>query len=67
MRRANAKKRLHVNQRVSGALGEYINGPNKHCCQNRIVGHIIVPLVSESTSSLRSREGKGMPLCSAES
>jgi hypothetical protein len=32
MRRANANKRLHVNQRVSGALGEYINGPTKCCC-----------------------------------
>ncbi len=41
MRISNANKRLHVNQRVSGALGEYINGLAKHHCRNRILGHII--------------------------
>jgi hypothetical protein len=37
-RRANTNKRLHVNQRVSGALGEYIDGPTKCRCQNGILG-----------------------------
>jgi hypothetical protein len=41
LRRANPNKRLHVNQRVSGALGEYIDGPTKRRRRNRIFGHII--------------------------
>jgi len=40
-RRATAKKRLHVHQRVSGAVGEYIQGPTKHRHHQRLFGHII--------------------------
>ena len=40
-RRATANKRLHVNQRVSGALGEYMEGPTKWHHRQRIYGHII--------------------------
>jgi len=40
-RRATAKKRLHVNQRVSGALGEYMEGPTKRRRRQRLFGHII--------------------------
>jgi len=41
VRRATANKRLHVNQRVSGALGEYMEGPTKHRHRQRLFGHII--------------------------
>jgi hypothetical protein len=40
-RRATANKRLHVHQRVSGAVGEYIQGPTKHCHHQRLCRHII--------------------------
>jgi hypothetical protein len=40
-RRATANKRLHVNQRVSGAVGEYIEGPTKRRRRQRLFGHII--------------------------
>jgi hypothetical protein len=40
-RRATAKKRLHVNQRVSGAIRDYIPGPTKHQHGHRLYGHII--------------------------
>jgi hypothetical protein len=39
MRTAN--KRLHVNQRVSGAVGEYMEGPTKHYHWQKLYGHII--------------------------
>jgi hypothetical protein len=40
-RRATANKRLHVNQRVSGSVGEYIEGPTKRRRRQRLYGHII--------------------------
>jgi hypothetical protein len=40
-RRAKANKRLHVNQRVSGAVRDYIEGPTKRRCHQRLFGHII--------------------------
>jgi hypothetical protein len=40
-RRAQANKRLHVNQRVSGAVGDYIEGPTKRRRRQRLFGHII--------------------------
>jgi hypothetical protein len=40
-RRATANKRLHVNQRVSGAIRDYIPGPTKHQHCHRLYGHII--------------------------
>ena len=40
-RRATANKRLHVNQRVSGAVGDYIPGPTKRRRRHRLYGHII--------------------------
>ncbi len=40
-RRATANKRLHVNQRVSGALGEYMEGPTKRHHHQRLYGHIV--------------------------
>lgn len=40
-RRATANKRLHVNQRVSGALGEYMEGPTKRRRRQRLFGHIV--------------------------
>jgi hypothetical protein len=40
-RGATTNKQLHVNQRVSGALGEYMEGPTKRCRHQRLYGHII--------------------------
>jgi len=40
-RRATANKRLHVHQRVSGAVGEYIQGPTKRRRRQRLFGQII--------------------------
>ena len=40
-RRATANKRLHVNQRVSGALGEYKEGLTKQRHRHRLYGHIV--------------------------
>jgi hypothetical protein len=40
-RRATANKRLHVNQRVSGALGEHMEGPTKPCRRLRVFRHIV--------------------------
>ncbi len=41
MRRAIANKRLHINQRTSSALGEFIKGLTKHHYQHKVFGHII--------------------------
>jgi hypothetical protein len=40
-RRAKSNKRLHVNQRVSGAVGDYIEGPTKRRRRQRLFRHII--------------------------
>jgi len=40
-RRATANKRLHVNQRVSGTLGGYMEGPTKRHRHQRLFGHIV--------------------------
>jgi hypothetical protein len=40
-RRATANKRLHVNQRVSGALGDYMEGLTKRYHHHKIFGHIL--------------------------
>ena len=40
-RRATANKRLYVNQRVSGAIGDYIEGLTKCRRHHRLYGHVI--------------------------
>lgn len=40
-RRATGNKRLHVNQRVSGAVGEYVDGPTKRRRRQRLYGYVI--------------------------
>jgi hypothetical protein len=40
-RRATFNKRLHVNQRISGALGEYMEGPTNRRRRHRLYGHIV--------------------------
>jgi hypothetical protein len=40
-RRATANKRLHVNQRVSGTLRKYMEGPTKRRRHQRLFGHIV--------------------------
>jgi hypothetical protein len=40
-RRATAKKRLNVNQRVSGALGEHMESPTKRHHHRWLFGHIV--------------------------
>jgi hypothetical protein len=40
-RRATANKRLHVNQRVSGAVGDHLQGPTKRRCHQRLYRHNI--------------------------
>jgi len=55
-RRATANKRLHVHQRVSGAVGEYIQGPTKRRRRQRLFGHII-SAVGEKNTLLGSTMG----------
>ena len=40
-RRATANKRLHVNQRFSGALEDHMDGPTKRRHHQRLFGHIL--------------------------
>jgi hypothetical protein len=40
-RRAKASKRLHMKQRVSGSVGEYIEGSTKRRRHQRLYGNII--------------------------
>jgi hypothetical protein len=40
-RRAASQKRLAPNQRVSGAVGEFIEGPSKRRRRQRLFGHVI--------------------------
>lgn len=39
--RTTSYKRLHVNQRVLGALGEYREDPTKRHRRQRLYGHIV--------------------------
>jgi hypothetical protein len=55
-RRATANKRLHVNQRVSGALGEYMEGPTKRHHYRRLYGHI-VSVIGERKYLVRFDDG----------
>jgi hypothetical protein len=41
IRRATASKRLYVNQRVSGAVGDYIEGPTKRRLRQCLYGIIV--------------------------
>ncbi len=40
-RRAAGQKRLCPNQRVSGSVGEFIEGPSKRCRRQCLFGHVI--------------------------
>jgi hypothetical protein len=40
-RRAGGQKRLCPNQRVSGSVGEFIEGPSKRRRRQRLFGHVI--------------------------
>jgi hypothetical protein len=40
-RQASGQKGLNPNQRVSGAVGEFIPGPSKRCRRERWFGHVI--------------------------
>jgi hypothetical protein len=63
-RRATANKRLHVNQRVSGAVGEYIEGPTKRRRRQRLFGHIICA-VGERRYMVRFDDGSEKECASA--
>jgi hypothetical protein len=49
VRRARGTKRLFVNQRVSGAVGDYIDGPTKRRRRQRLFGTIIGAAGEKST------------------
>lgn len=55
-RRATANKRLHANQRVSGALGDYMEGPTKRRRRLRLFG-TIVSAVGERKYLVRFDDG----------
>jgi hypothetical protein len=55
-KRATANKRLHVNQIVSGAVGDYIEGPTKQRHRQRLYGHII-SAVGEQKYMVRFDDG----------
>jgi hypothetical protein len=63
-RRATTNKRLHVNQRVSGSVREYIEGPTKrrHC--QRLYGHII-SAIGEQKYMVRFDDGSKKECSSA--
>jgi hypothetical protein len=63
-RRATANKRLHVHQRVSGAVGEYIQGPTKCHHHQRLFGHII-SAVGEKKYLVRFNDGNEKECSSA--
>jgi hypothetical protein len=63
-RRATANKRLHVNQRVSGAVGDYIDGPTKRRRRQRLYGHI-VSAVGEKKYLVRFDDGSEKECSSA--
>jgi hypothetical protein len=56
IRRATANKRLYVNQRVSGAVGDYIEGPTKRRRRQRLYG-IIVGAIGEKRYMVRFDNG----------
>jgi hypothetical protein len=55
-RRATANKRLHVNQRFSGALEDHMDGPTKRRHHQRLFGHIL-SAVGERKSLARFDDG----------
>jgi hypothetical protein len=62
-RRATTNKGLHVNQRVSGAIGDYIEGPTKRRRHQRLYGHII-SAIGERKYMVRLDDG-GKKECSS--
>ena len=63
-RRATANKRLHANQRVSGAVGDYMQGPTKRRRRQRLFGHII-SAVGEKKYLVRFDDGSEKECSSA--
>jgi hypothetical protein len=62
--RRASQKRLAPNQRVSGSVGEFIEGPSKRCRRQRWFGHII-RAVGERKYLVRFDNGEERELPSA--